>query len=70
MNANVLRKSSLLALTAVGLAVAYKTVPSKRRAVYWGITDQLDQMNGAVEVGETLRYLYSSLFSVHDSDER
>jgi hypothetical protein len=47
----------MVALTAVGVVVATQIVPSKRRAVYWGITDQLDQMNGAVEVGENLRYV-------------
>jgi hypothetical protein len=48
----------MVALTAVGVVVVSQIVPSKRRAVYWGITDQLDQMNGAVEVGENLRYAF------------
>jgi hypothetical protein len=57
MNSNAIRKTTVLALTGVGLLVASQIMPSKKRAVYWGITDQLDQVNAAVEVGEGLRYV-------------
>ena len=57
MNSNAIRKTSIAALTVVGLVVAANIHPSKKRAVYWGITNQLDQMNGAVEVGEDLRFV-------------
>jgi hypothetical protein len=55
------RTISLAALSAVGLLVVVRTHqhPSKRRAVYWGITNQLDEMNGAIDsarsVGEDLK---------------
>lgn len=55
MNSAAIRKTSIAALTAVGALVALNTQPSKKRSVYWGITDQLDQMNGAIEIGEELR---------------
>ena len=60
MNSNAVRKTSVAALTAVGIFVAIHIQPSKKRAVYWGVTDQLDLMNssrdeGAIEVGEELR---------------
>jgi hypothetical protein len=56
MKANAVRTTSIAALTGLGLLVASQVTPSKKRTVYWGITDQLDQMNGAIEVGEELKY--------------
>lgn len=57
MKSASLRTVSIGALTVIGGLVALNTQPSKKRAVYWGVTDQLDQMNGAIEVDEELRYI-------------
>jgi hypothetical protein len=45
----VRRTAAVVGLAAIGMIVAGKMMPSKNQTVVWGMSGELDRVNGAVE---------------------